>query len=68
MDVEIVGILTGLEGKIGEANGKLDMLINLCTEDRKRLASVEKKVWYGSGLSAVIGIFLAKFGLPNIHF
>lgn len=62
---EVASTLARLEGKIGEAHGKLDMIILLGTEDRKRLGSVERKVWYGSGLSAVIGIFLAKIGLPH---
>jgi hypothetical protein len=43
---------------LGENKGKLDSLIAMYTDDRKRLDAVEKRVWYGSGI-AVVPAFLA---------
>ena len=40
----------------GEIKGKLDTLLEFYEEDRKRLAAVERKVWYGSGAAAVLAV------------
>ena len=51
----------------GEIKGKLDTLLEFYEEDRKRLAAVERKVWYGSGAAAVLAVIastiLGKLGL-----
>lgn len=56
---------------IGRLEGKMDLLITMHTARldgaEKRLGSVEKRVWYGSGLSAIVAILLAKVGLPPLH-
>jgi hypothetical protein len=61
--------LSQLHRDVGEINGKLDTLLEFYEEDRKRLAAVEKKVWYGSGVAAVIGLMAApvlkKLGLVS---
>jgi hypothetical protein len=58
------------ERRLGAIEGKLDTLIRFYEEDRKRLAAVERKVWYGSGISAVlaaIGVALMhEIGLPKV--
>lgn len=53
---------------IGRLEGKMDMLIDLHTKDSERLDAVEKKVWYASGASIIVGGFLAKLGLPVLHY
>lgn len=59
-----------LHQDVGEIKGKLDSLIAMYTDDRKRLDAVEKKVWYSSGASAVLAAIgvavLHKLGLPRI--
>jgi hypothetical protein len=54
-----------LHQDVGEIKGKLDTLLEFYEEDRKRLAAVERKVWYGSGAAAVLAViastFLSKF-------
>jgi hypothetical protein len=49
--------------RLGAIEGKLDTLIRFYEEDRKRLAAVERRVWYGSGLAAV----LAAIGVALLH-
>ena len=54
-----------LHQDVGEIKGKLDTLLEFYEEDRKRLAAVERKVWYGSGAAAVLAVIastlLSKF-------
>jgi hypothetical protein len=45
-----------LHQDVGEIKGKLDTLLEFYEEDRKRLAAVERKVWYGSGVAAVLAV------------
>jgi hypothetical protein len=45
-----------LHQDVGEIKGKLDTLLEFYEEDRKRLAAVERKVWYGSGVAAVLAL------------
>lgn len=45
---------------LGENKGKLDSLIAMYTEDRRRLDAVEKKVWYGSGIAVVLAFIATK--------
>ena len=49
-----------LHQDVGEIKGKLDSLITMYTEDRKRLDAVEKKVWYGSGIAVVLAFIATK--------
>lgn len=49
-----------LHQDVGEIKGKLDSLIAMYTEDRKRLDAVEKKVWYGSGIAVVLAFIATK--------
>jgi len=53
---------------IGRVEGKLDLLLLADAERDKRTAilerrvsSVERKVWYGSGVAAAVTLFLGKF-------
>lgn len=54
-----------LHQDVGEIKGKLDTLLEFYEEDRKRLAALERKVWYGSGAAAVLAVIasaiLSKF-------
>ena len=65
-----------IQRSLGRLEGKLDQLIGSMTHHverdeelfaalEKRLGSVEKKIWYGSGIAAVGTFILAKisFGL-----
>jgi hypothetical protein len=45
---------------VGENKGKLDSLIAMYSDDRKRLDAVEKKVWYGSGIAVVLAFLATK--------
>jgi hypothetical protein len=45
-----------LHQDVGEIKGKLDTLLEFYEKDRKRLAAVERKVWYGSGAAAVLAV------------
>ncbi len=49
-----------LHQDVGEIKGKLDSLIAMYTDDRKRLDAVEKKVWYGSGIAVVLAFLATK--------
>ena len=49
-----------LHQDVGEIKGKLDSLIAMYTDDRKRLDAVEKKVWYGSGIAVVLAFIATK--------
>jgi hypothetical protein len=49
-----------LHQDVGEIKGKLDSLIAMYTDDRKRLDAVEKKVWYGSGVAFVLAFIATK--------
>jgi hypothetical protein len=51
---------------LGRVEGKVDLLIALHTDTSKRLASVEKRVWWATGAAAVVGAFFTKLGLPYI--
>lgn len=42
---------------LGRIEGKVDMLIDLHKANDVRLSAVEKKVWYGSGVAAVLAFF-----------
>lgn len=53
-----------LERSIGRIEGKLDMLIELHTKSEKRLAAVEKKVWWFSGVWALAALIASKVNLP----
>ena len=59
-----------LHQDVGEIKGKLDTLLEFYEEDRKRLAAVERKVWYGSGVAAVLAVIasaiLGKLGLLRV--
>lgn len=59
--------MTDTQSRLGKIEGKLDTLLEFYAEDRKRLAAVEKRVWWTSGAAAVIGIIigpmLKKLGL-----
>jgi hypothetical protein len=54
---------------VGEINGKLDTLLKFYEDDRRRLTAVEKKVWWGSGVAAGIGLLagplLKKMGIAT---
>jgi len=52
------------ERSLGNIEGKLDMLIGLHQANDKRLAAVEKKVWYGSGIAFVLALIASKLQLP----
>jgi hypothetical protein len=41
---------------------KVDMIIDRFDKLEDRTAAVEKKVWYGSGIAAVLAFFATKFG------
>ena len=56
---------------LGRVEGKIDQMLDLIKERGTRLDgmdarlhSVEKKVWYASGVGAVLGVIGAKLGLP----
>jgi hypothetical protein len=51
---------------LGRVEGKVDLMLDLMKEDRKRLASVEKKVWsaLGTGVFAIGATVAQKFGIP----
>lgn len=51
------------ESRLGAIEGKLDTLLKFYEEDRKRLAAVEKRVWYAGGVWAV----LAAIGVALLH-
>jgi hypothetical protein len=53
-----------LERSIGRIEGKLDMLIELHTKNDKRLAAVEKKLWWFSGVWALGALIASKLNLP----
>jgi hypothetical protein len=48
-----------LHQDVGEIKGKLDTLLEFYEEDRKRLAAVERKVWYGSGVAAALAVIVS---------
>lgn len=50
---------------LGRIEGKVDMLIDLHKTTDGRLSAVEKKVWYGSGVAAVLAFFAAHVGGAN---
>lgn len=58
------------QSRLGNIEGKLDTLLAFYAEDRKRLAAVERKVWWMSGASAVLAVLanavMAKLGLPKL--
>jgi hypothetical protein len=43
-----------LQRSLGRVESKVDMLLALSEAYEKRLHAVEKKVWYASGVSAVL--------------
>lgn len=51
---------------LGRIEGKQDLMLQIMTEDRKRLQAVEKKVWYGSGIAGVLAFIIARFTF-NLH-
>jgi len=53
-----------VDRSLGNIEGKLDMLIGLHQANDKRLAAVEKKVWYGSGIAFVLALIASKLQLP----
>jgi hypothetical protein len=53
--------------KLGQMDGKLDLLVAREVTTDERLHAVEKKVWYGSALAAAFAIFAAKLGFPLNH-
>lgn len=68
MSNEVISTERGL----GRVEGKVDLILTELTALRSivdsRLGSVEKKVWYGSGIAATVGMFLgAKLGLSGLH-
>jgi hypothetical protein len=42
---------------------KVDMIISRFDKLEDRTASVEKRVWYGSGIAAVLGFIASKWPL-----
>jgi hypothetical protein len=58
---------------VGRLEGKVDTLILMYTEERKRfdkvedrLGSVEKKVWWAYGAAALLVTFVTKLGLNHL--
>lgn len=45
---------------LGRIEGKVDMIIDQLKSDSERLSAVEKKVWYGSGVAAVLAFVATK--------
>lgn len=49
-----------LNRSVGRIEGKLDALLDQTKNFDKRISSVEKKVWYGSGIGAVLAFISTK--------
>jgi hypothetical protein len=49
---------------LGRIEGKVDLIIDKLSGHDKRIAAVEKKVWYAGGVAAVLSVIAAKLGLP----
>lgn len=45
---------------LGRLDGKMDLVLKSVTNHDKRLAAVEKRQWWISGASAVVGVLLTK--------
>lgn len=43
-----------IQRSMGRVEAKVDLLLERTEGYEKRLSSVEKKVWYGSGVAAVL--------------
>lgn len=46
--------------RLARIEGKMDIVLDLLKEDRKRLSAVERKQWYAAGAAAVVGAVVAK--------
>lgn len=46
---------------LGRVESKVDILLTRSTEFDQRLSKVEKRVWYASGMAAVIGFITSHF-------
>jgi hypothetical protein len=57
-------LMESVQRSLGNIEGKLDMLIDLHQANDKRLAAVEKKVWYGSGIAFVLALIASKLQFP----
>jgi hypothetical protein len=53
-----------VDSRLGRIEGKIDLLISRETITDERLHSVEKKVWYAAGASAVLAAVAVKLGVP----
>lgn len=47
---------------LGRIEGKMDLVVDMLKEDRKRISAVEKKVYWGSGLAVGLSFLAAKLG------
>jgi hypothetical protein len=55
-----------LQRGLGRVEGKIDQVLERLEGQDKRINAVEKKVWYGSGIGAVLAFFAAHFlGRPS---
>ena len=76
-----MGEESGLQRSLGRLEGKVDQILEgmmnheLRDQERfnnveKRIGSLEKKIWYGSGVAAVVAFLLAKitfgFYIPGV--
>lgn len=53
--------LTALYEKVGRMDGKLDLIVAGLPDHEKRIRALEKRSWFQSGASAVVGFFAATF-------
>ena len=58
---ELVRSLGRIEGKLDGIDQRLESHGDRAEGIEKRIAAVEKKVWYGTGIAAGIGFLIAQF-------
>lgn len=51
---------------LGRVEGKVDLILNKLASHDNRISSVETKVYWASGVGAVLSVIAAKLGWPFI--
>jgi hypothetical protein len=53
---------------LGKLEGKMDMVIDILNKDGGRIAAIEKRVWWQTGVFAIIAAVGTRLGFGYINF